>query len=431
MIKYVIDKNIEILRNNGWKLDRLPHDVLLCREFNLELINRYPSMFEYVDDSLKNDEEFAFAVVQKDDLMFKRLNESLRSNYKIAKLAIDLDVYNYMYASGEIKNDRKIAMKLLEDYPTFFRYCGELLKDDYNLVLKMVKEDGNALEYASDRLKMDRKIVSAAIGQCGTALRYAPAFADDEKMVLKAVRNRGCAFQYASDRLKADDKFIAKAIKANAGSVLYFARKDDYDTKENKEACKKIAKKQNVDYFVHFTNIRNLRSILKYGIQTRAELDTGFYGQNYFVTDESRLDNMRNTISLSVTMPNTKMFYMKRKEIDANWCVLRMKADTVLDHNCYFFSNNAAKKEYNEDFCGIARDRRNSYYDFMSMFDFNKNCVPSGRAYNVQAEVMCGERIPRSEIDSIVFRDEEYAELFRNDLKRYGIETVVDENYFC
>ena len=429
------DVVLDAVSQNGFQLQYASDWLKNDKEVALAAIKNTYFATQYIGDSLKEDVDFGLAAVERNPRAYEYLSDSLRENNKIARLAVKLNSYNYQYAPESIKKNRRMTMKVINDYPYFLQYADESLRDDYDLVLKTVKLNANALAYASDRLKSDKTIVSAAVSKDSSALRYAPAFADDDKIVLTAVKQFGSAIQYASDRLKSDDSIIREAIKSTPCVIECFLHQGDYDTKENKELCKEIAKKQNVQYFVHFTNAENLSSILQRGLLTRKNLDESCYlaeGRDYHITDSSRLDNMRDTISLSVTIPNRKMFYVKRRSLGGNWCVLRMKADTILDHNCYFFRDNAAYHGYNEENSKFARNKRNSCYDFMSMFTYsdNENNTPSGKTTNSQAEVMCGGKIPINEIDSVVFHDEESASLYRNRLKSHGIEAIVDETYF-
>ena len=63
---------------------------------------------------------------------------------------------------------------------------------------------------------------------------------------------------------------------------------------------------------VHFTPAENLLSIIENGLMPRKELDDE--GIDYRSTDKMRLEG-KGYVNLSITNPNIKMFYGKRKEL--------------------------------------------------------------------------------------------------------------------
>ena len=71
-------------------------------------------------------------------------------------------------------------------------------------------------------------------------------------------------------------------------------------------------KGRGVTDFVHFTAAENLDAILRRGLKPRAALDSE--GVAYVSTDTLRLEG-RDVVNLSVTNPNIRMFYGKRKDL--------------------------------------------------------------------------------------------------------------------
>lgn len=79
-------------------------------------------------------------------------------------------------------------------------------------------------------------------------------------------------------------------------------------------------KSRGVEKFVHFTLAENVASILKNGICPRSLLDSKGIGYSY--TDNLRLEGT-SVVNLSITNPNIKMFYGKRKGFPGQlFCVL-------------------------------------------------------------------------------------------------------------
>ena len=71
-----------------------------------------------------------------------------------------------------------------------------------------------------------------------------------------------------------------------------------------------LAKAKEIKYLVHFARVENLPSIALYGLISRQLLVQN--NLPHFYNDNLRLDNLPNTISLSVTFPNYKMFFKYR-----------------------------------------------------------------------------------------------------------------------
>lgn len=213
------------------------------------------------------------------------------------------------------------------------------------------------------------------------------------------------------------------------------AKRKEENAKREKERIEKlleIAKNHNIEYFVHFTRLENLDSIIQKGIITRSELN--FKQINYQYTDENRFDNQLNTISLSVTFPNYKMLFFKMmKNPDAKWCVLLMKPESILKKRCAFNSQNAACSTMSgidttdrlqpEAFESMFNEIVGEYNRSMLYFD-DKNTVDKF-ATDPQAEVLCYESISPDEIYACTFFDQETMDLYRDKLNAAKIYSWV------
>ena len=75
-----------------------------------------------------------------------------------------------------------------------------------------------------------------------------------------------------------------------------------------REAMLDVIKRRNITELCHFTRVSNYESIMKYGLCSRAYLEShDVLSAEY--SDELRLDGYIDAISLSVSFPNYKMFY--------------------------------------------------------------------------------------------------------------------------
>lgn len=117
-----------------------------------------------------------------------------------------------------------------------------------------------------------------------------------------------------------------------------------------------------IRYLCHFTPIDNLESILNKGLYSREYIEENL--PDALWTDDVRAEGLRHGICLSLSFPNDKMFYKKRKEREdiQEWAVIALDANKVIsDFDCAFFATNAAFSDY----------RNRPLSDFMHSFAFD------------------------------------------------------------
>ena len=74
-----------------------------------------------------------------------------------------------------------------------------------------------------------------------------------------------------------------------------------------------LLQNRGVKHLYHFTNIDNLSSILRHGILSVNKLRSN--GIKYFYNDPNRYDGNPDAISISISFPNSKLFYKFRKAV--------------------------------------------------------------------------------------------------------------------
>ena len=188
------------------------------------------------------------------------------------------------------------------------------------------------------------------------------------------------------------------------------------------------AKLRGIKFFVHFTRIENLPSISEHGLLTRKNLDKN--SVNYRFNDNNRMDNIINSLSLSITFPNYKMFWKYRMaDENVKWAMILLDAEKILFNlPCAFNSANAStnKMRYTN------KKERMTLDAFQKMFYDENLRKKLNLAFNEttdpQAEVLCFADIPAEYFKAIVFQDSEtaneYKKLFKN------ISCKVDEKYY-
>lgn len=131
----------------------------------------------------------------------------------------------------------------------------------------------------------------------------------------------------------------------------------------NKEKIIKEANERGIEHLVHFTDLSNLKSILRHGLMTRECLNKLNFDYNY--NDEERIDGVENSISTSITSPNYKMFYpIRLKDENRDWAIICINAEKVLTLECAFCKTNAASNSVRF----ILIDYRKKYDAFREMF---------------------------------------------------------------
>lgn len=193
-----------------------------------------------------------------------------------------------------------------------------------------------------------------------------------------------------------------------------------------------FAYENHIKEFVHFTNERNLLSILCRGVLSRKVLQENNIPFEY--NDEKRLDGMLDAVSLSVTAPNYLMFYKYRalKE-KSNWVVITFDSQKILEYKCSFYRANAACM----DSCQFKKEERqnvNSFEEMFSDWDPYHNRwsldLGSNETTNPQAEVMVFDAIPISCISRIVFQNERLLKKYTPLLVKLGITSVYGKYFF-
>ena len=190
------------------------------------------------------------------------------------------------------------------------------------------------------------------------------------------------------------------------------------------------ADRRNIRHCVHFTQADNLSSIVRHGLLTRTALNE--QNIDYKYNDGQRLDAVQGSISISLTFPNYKMFYKCRQNIDADWAVLLLDPFYVLSLDCAYCYTNAASNAVSR----ISLEERSSLASFLGLFYEPAECsrqqmgLADNETTDPQAELLVREMIPLQAIQCVIFRNEEIALKYRDELIGAGLEVIVDDAYF-
>ena len=202
---------------------------------------------------------------------------------------------------------------------------------------------------------------------------------------------------------------------------------------ENRRKIQEIMRKRGIREFVHFTDVRNIPSILDQGgMITRQQMEEG--DMPFYVSDTERFDKRKNSISLSISFPNYLMFYKKRcQEPDRKWCVFTLDAEKVLDRYLIINTGNAAanaSESKNIDMPGCVEL-------FESLFDeevgtYKRNGLLLKLTTDPQAEILCLDKIPLTDIKKCYFNYKDYPTRmeYEDMLVQAGIRVGSSKHHF-
>ncbi|AOM09557.1 MULTISPECIES: DarT ssDNA thymidine ADP-ribosyltransferase family protein [Bacillus cereus group] len=190
-------------------------------------------------------------------------------------------------------------------------------------------------------------------------------------------------------------------------------------------------KLRNIEHLVHFTNAKNIKSIIKNGI-IPVQLHSK-YGINSLANDKIRSDDLTETTSFSIEFPNYKMFYKLRAENpNEEWAVLFVNSSILLNKECVFCFDNASNPEIK----GIPLKDRMSVSMFKRMFEDIEGILTRSerklkRYFTTlpQAEILIFGIIDSDYIDKIAFIDSKTKKKYTTFIPN-SIKSEVIPDYF-
>lgn len=235
--------------------------------------------------------------------------------------------------------------------------------------------------------------------------------------------------------------FCVDFIEKNK-KIYSFINSHDLSDLKKKQIFKKA---HDIKSLYHFTNLKNIISILKLGLYPVSELEKK--NIKFERNDEKRLDGMRNCNSLSISYPNTWYLNKISKENNEDYCIIEYDdrlLDQAIKKNLVNYSKyNAARSDtiIGKDLNCFIEMFRNSnilvqnpntaYYSGQIISPIQrKDTLPLNYPSNDQAEVLIEGIIDNKYIKRIIFKNEYSYKLMKDYLKVYEIAGVIDESYF-
>lgn len=177
-----------------------------------------------------------------------------------------------------------------------------------------------------------------------------------------------------------------------------------------KYRLKNILQRRKIRKLIHFTNIKNLESILKNGILPRKMLEEN--GFLYKYSDDNRIEDRTDCTCLTVEYPNNRMLYMKKQKGD-KYVILVLDAESIILNNSkkYFLFGNAASARL-----ALKNDDLTDASYFEEMFEdgivwknkimYRNSKLPSYISTFDQAEILINGKIDVRDIKEVHFEYE-------------------------
>ena len=170
---------------------------------------------------------------------------------------------------------------------------------------------------------------------------------------------------------------------------------------------KRISEELGIAHLVHFTQARNLPGILRHGLMSRQQIQSVSEDVRVYTNDDSRLDAQLDYMSLSISFPNYKLFYVLRMRTQVPWVVLLFSPDILWFRDCVFCTENAASSNMRSL---SLRERKqptaltNMFADTCYVSRRNLN-LPRNYPTNPQAEVLVRHSIGTEYLTHMIFEN--------------------------
>lgn len=180
---------------------------------------------------------------------------------------------------------------------------------------------------------------------------------------------------------------------------------------------------QKIENLYHFTQLKNVKKIVQYGLIPREllELPPVRLAVVPDFSDSERYDRRRDQSCFSISFPNYRMFFSKRKKKNTNWAVLELDGKLLKTHYFEFTPANAAKPGAQRS-CG-AKGLEQLFYDVPLRRHLSLNI---NQTTHPEAEALTDSYIRPLHIKNIYVESPSE----KNQLAKKGIQSKVDKHFF-
>ncbi|WP_230622386.1 DarT ssDNA thymidine ADP-ribosyltransferase family protein [Aggregatibacter sp. Marseille-P9115] len=183
-------------------------------------------------------------------------------------------------------------------------------------------------------------------------------------------------------------------------------------------AIKDILQRRGIKHLCHFTQLDNLDSILIHGLIPRVDLYNAEFNSNPSLSihgvfnDRFRLDGKPEAICLSISFPNSSMFYgLRCSNSSVKWAVIVLNAQVLIDKDCAFYPTNAANSNVNS--IPISNFQGEEALEQLFKTNGNRQNLLEKDPTDVQAEVLVFDTIESDYILGAVLMSDEDVNYFK------------------
>lgn len=174
----------------------------------------------------------------------------------------------------------------------------------------------------------------------------------------------------------------------------------------HRNPIREFLQSRGVTSIYHFTRETNLAAIIQHGLLPRSALaDRNI---PFTFNDTMRLDRAQESISVSISFPNFKMFYrIMRADTNARWVVLLIAPDVLWTLRCAFCKTNAASNavRFRDMNARMTLGALEEMYAVIP--NRTRDNIPSSYPTSPQAEVLVFDPIPVSMIKQVCVRSQQ------------------------
>jgi len=172
-------------------------------------------------------------------------------------------------------------------------------------------------------------------------------------------------------------------------------------TKRNKSLIVDVIKERNITKLIHFTDIRNIESILEHGILPPSRLKERSIESH--LNDANRFDNQMGGISVSIMQRNQYLLNSYNKRDPRKWVEIEINPDIAATRNCLFYESNAANSKFQdvkEEYLRSAKAFKNIFANhvFSNHGVWTRENKKDYEPTDLQAEIIVKWMIPNHKI---------------------------------
>lgn len=225
------------LKKDGKNLQYLPDSLKSDKELLMIALNnsqeqsfswgviKSGKLLEFTADEIKKDKSFILNIMKSNINCFEYIDKTLKSDEEVIMTAINLDQRNFQYVTKEIKevikSNRPKLIELIRsgiDLDYFFEYQNQCT--DKELVLLALEFSSCGQNIISPELKKERDLAFKLVVKDGGNIRYIPVeFQNDKEFIIAAVSEWGYYYERLDPIYRKDKDIAIAALKKNKNYI--------------------------------------------------------------------------------------------------------------------------------------------------------------------------------------------------------------------